>query len=250
MEKLPDRKQGEFNSGYLWQDELVFGQCDVNLNLRISALLEHLVTISSQHIRSFGMTYQAFLASDTAFVLTRTTLTIHHLPQCFQLLTLKTWIDGIKGPYYQRVTQWFDENEQLMVSGRSDWVIMQTSTRSLVKPDKSDTRFTTISPVNLPPCERIKFGDLSLNKVGEHQVVASEIDGNNHLHSSRYGDIFWDFIPPHLNTKKPSTFSMEYQKECRLGEILSIFALELDNSQYIIMGECDGSPCFKASIQF
>ncbi|MFI3250727.1 MAG: acyl-CoA thioesterase, partial [Eubacteriales bacterium] len=178
MQKLPDRTQSQIDGGYLWQDELVFGQCDSALNVRISTLLEQLVNAASQHCRTFGLSYDTFLESDTAFVLTRTTLTIHKLPHCFQLLTLKTWIDGIKGPYYQRVTEWYDENDTVMVSCRSDWVIIRPSTRTLTKPDKSDTRFTTKSPVSLPPCSRVKLGDIPLEPLGSHHVVWSEIDGN------------------------------------------------------------------------
>lgn len=250
MDKLPHRIQGMMEEGYLWQDELVFGQCDFALNIRISSLLEHLVTVSSQHIRTFGMTYQAFLASDTAFVLTRTTLTIHQMPQCFQLLNLKTWIDGIKGPYYQRVTQWCDENDNVMVSGRSDWVIIQPSTRSLLKPDKTDQRFTIKSPVELPPCQRVKWGDLALTPLGEHPVVWSEIDGNGHLHSSHYGDIIWDFLPSKFQKSIPTSFTMEYQKEGFLGDVISVSGGEASPFHYYVMGESQGAPCFKASIQF
>ncbi len=249
MENLPERKQGPHQGGFLWQDELVFGQCDLALNVRISTLIEHLVTASSQHCRSVGMTYESFLANDIAFVLTRCTLEIHKLPVCFQHITLQTWIDGLKGPYYQRVTQWRDENDELLVSGRSDWVLIQPSSRNLCKPDKSDPRFSVKSPVSLPPCQRIKPGDTPLEKLRTHQVSWSDIDGNGHLHSANYGDIIWNALPDQLQLKKPKRFSVEFQKEGCLNDQLEIFGGQNDNA-YLVTGDCEGKPSFKSSIEF
>lgn len=250
MMKLPDRKQGDFEDGYVWQDELIFSQCDAYLNVKISTLLGHLVTISSQHCRSFGMTYESFLASDTAFVLTRTTLTIHKLPRCFSLLTLQSWVDGIKGPYYQRIVQWLDEENNLMISSRSDWVIIQPSTRTLCKPDKNNPRFTKKSPIIVPPCKRVKFGDLPFTPLGTHQVKWSDLDGNGHLHSAHYGDIIWNFLPESLQKEIPTSFSMEFQKEGCLDDVIEILGTAVDASNYIILGESKGNTYFKTHITF
>lgn len=250
MNKLPDRAQGDFQGGYFWQEELFFGQCDLNLNVRLSTLVEHLVIAASQHSRSFGMTYPALLERDRAFVLTRATFTIHTLPRCFQLLTLNTWVDGMKGPYYQRVTEWRDEENRLMVSARSDWVLIQVSTRTLCKPDMNDSNFTTKSPVELPPCDRIKLGDIHLDQISAHRVVWSEIDGNGHLHCSHYPDIVSNSLPSHLQSRPLSSFSIEFQKEGCLGDIISIAGGEVGPTQYIMTGECDGASSFKASLVF
>lgn len=248
MSTLPNRNQGPIEDGFFWQDELIFGQCDRNLNVKISTLLEQLVTIASQHCRSFGMNYESFLESDTAFVLTRTTLTVHELPKCFQLITLKTWIDGIKGPYYQRVTQWFDEENKLMVSGRADWVLIAPSSRQFLKPDKSDSRFITKSPVEILPCERIKFQDVSFEKIGEHQVVWTEIDGNGHLHSAFYSDIVYNHLPEGLRKASAKSFSIEFQKESYLDDVITLSLGEVGGNHYIITGESKGVPNFKCSI--
>lgn len=250
MTKLPNRSQGEQEGGYFWQDELVFGQCDAFLNLRMSSLLEHLVNSASQHCRCFGMSYETLLSDDVAFVLTRASLEIHKLPHCFQLLTLKTWIDGTKGPYYQRITQWFDQEGQVMVSGRSDWVLIQPSTRTLLKPDKNDARFQVKSPVSLPSCLRLRFSSENMEELGQHKVTWSEIDGNAHLHSAHYGDIIWDFLPENYRQKIPQAFHIEFQKEGCLGDEIAIFAQEIQENTYAFVGECQGNGCFKSQIQF
>lgn len=250
MQQLPDRVQGPIESGFMWQDELLFGQCDAFLNVRISTLLENLVTASSQHCRHFGMTYESFLASDSAFVLIRTTVTIEKLPYAYQLLTLRTWIDGIKGPYYQRVTQWLNEEGEVVVSGRSDWVIIRPSDRSFVKPDKSDERFTQKSPVNLPPCQRVKWGDLTLEPLGEHRVVWSEIDANGHLHSANYGDLICDVLPPSFRRKIPTSFTMEFQKECGVDDVIILTGAQSSSHEFFVVGECEGQTSFKGVVHF
>lgn len=250
MKKMPNREQGEFQGGYLWQDELIFSQCDALLNVKMSTLLGHLVTISSQHCRSFGMSYQSFLESDIAFVLTRTTLTIHKIPQCFSLVTLNSWVDGIKGPYYQRIVQWVDDENNVMISSRSDWVLIQPSTRTLCKPDKNDPHFTPKSPVLVPPCQRVKLENIPLTPLGAHKVVWSDLDGNGHLHSAHYGDIIWDNLPEEFQKQIPASFSMEFQKEGNLGDMLELSGAEVEPSNYVVLGEINGIPCFKARIHF
>ncbi len=247
---LPTRNQGPEEGGFLWQDELLFGQCDAKLNVRMSTLVEHLVTSASQHCRSFGMTYHKFLESDRAFVLIRCNITVHKLPACFQLLTLVTWIDGLKGPYYQRITQWRDTQGNVVVSSRSDWVLIQPSNREFCKPDKDDARFTVKSPVNLPQCRRIKFGDLSLASLGQHKITWSQIDGNGHLHCANFVDIAWDFLPPHLQTQSPSQFEIEFQKEACLGDLMDISGIEDRENHYYMEGTSQDNSSFKASFYF
>lgn len=251
--KLPNRKQEKIPDGYLWQDELMFGQCDAALNIKISTLLEHLVTVSSQHIRTFGMTYEAFLESGTAFVLVRSTLTIHHLPRCFELLDLYTWIDGTKGPYYQRIVEWRDSKGDTIVSSNSDWVVIETTNRTLCKPDKNDQRFQTKSPVTVPSCQKVKLSTAnkeSLVTLGEHKVTRTEIDGNGHLHSSHYANIIWDFLPTHLLEKKLHSFSMEFQKEVTEGDRIIIAGTEGDAMSYLMIGTCGENETFKAKLEF
>lgn len=250
---LPNREQYSISKGYVWQDELMFGQCDALLNIKITTLLEHLVTVSSQHIRTFGMTYESFLESGTAFVLVRSTLTITRLPRCFELLSLYTWIDGTKGPYYQRVVEWRDHDGHTIVSSNSDWVVIETTSRQLCKPDKNDLRFQTKSPITVPPCQKVKLSSAereSLTVLGSHTVTRSEIDGNGHLHSSQYANIIWDVLPSHLLTKNLQQFSIEFQKELTESDSMTIFGTELDSLTYVIEGMFGDQQTFKAKLQF
>lgn len=137
-----------------------------------------------------------------------------------------------------------------MVSGRSDWVTIQPSTRSLVKPDKEDLRFQHASPVSLPPCQRVKWNKEKLEFLGEYQIKWSEIDGNGHLHSSNYGDIIWNFLPPSLQDVRTEAFHMEFQKECCLGDILHISGATLSDGSFAMEGVCQEQISFKAKIIF
>lgn len=254
LKALPLRTQGVLEDGGVWwQDELLFGQGDAHLKVRISTLLEHLVTLAGQHYRHFGMSYQRFLDTDTAFVLTRTTFTITRLPDCFELLTIQSWIDGIRGPYYQRVTQWLDEEGNVVIRSRSDWVMIQPSTRQVCKPDKEDSRFIQKSPVILPPCQRIKCGEETIARLtllGQHKVVWSEIDANGHFHSSRYGDMIWDVLPQCQRERTLTQLSVEFHKECKEHDVIVLEGTTQEEQAYVIQGLCEGQVCFKARLTF
>lgn len=250
---LPQRRQETIGEGYLWQDELFFGQCDGYLNVKMSTLLEHLVTASSQHLRSFGMTYPVFLGMGRAFVLVRCTYQFFRMPKCFELLTVKTWIDGMKGPYYRRVAQWEDENQVPVVICRSEWVVIDTETRMICKPDKDDSIFQKKSPLEFLPCEKVKIPlELTDNflDLGKCEVKWSDVDGNAHLHSSKYVDMIWDCMPEFLRSIVLKKFSLELQKESVIGDVISISGLSIDANTYYIEGKCGGNPTFKAKFSY
>lgn len=245
---LPNRLQGLYQGGYQWQSELMFGDCDGNQNIRMYTLLEHMVTIASQHCRSYGMTYQEFQAQNTAFVLVRCSYQIHKMPKCFQFLTVQTWVDGIKGPYYQRVVQWVDETGAVVVTCRSDWVIIELDSRNLCKPQHDEALFTTKAPIDLPSCQKVKFVGLTLEPLSTHTVTWSQIDGNGHLHSADYGDILWNALPPRLQGIVPKEIHIEFQKELMLGDTLELSYVEPSPSQCIVVGDYQGACSFKAKI--
>lgn len=254
----PQRNQGEYLGGYQWQEEILFHQGDSTLHARMSTLISHLVSVAGQHYRHYGKSYQRFLDEDTAYVLTRATFHIHKLPPCFQLLNINTWIDGTKGPFYQRVVQWQEAEAginqlegEVLVECRSDWVIMAPSTRSLVKPDKNDPLIQFESPLTLPPHQRIKISDGTLlEKRGDHTVVWSEIDANGHLYSGHYGDIIWNILPEHLRLLTPTIFRIEYIKECSQGDVISLSGMEITPLEYTVLGNCNDNLSFKAVITF
>ena len=73
----------------------------------------------------------------------------------------------------------------------------------------------------------------------------SDLDGNGHLYSGRYGDIIWDFLPEDLQDRELKEFYLNYSKEATLGQELRILGFREKNA-YRMEGVGPNATCFTA----
>jgi len=81
--------------------------------------------------------------------------------------------------------------------------------------------------------------------LGTRKVVWSDLDGNGHLYSGRYGDIIWDFLPEDLQDKELKEFYINYSKEATFGQELKIRGFREENT-YRMEGVGPEHTCFTA----
>ena len=76
-------------------------------------------------------------------------------------------------------------------------------------------------------------------------MVWSDLDGNGHLYSGRYGDIIWDYLPEDLQDLEVKEFYINYSKEATLGQELRIRGVREENT-YRMEGAGPNATCFTA----
>ena len=86
-----------------------------------------------------------------------------------------------------------------------------------------------------------------LEDLGCRKVVWSDLDGNGHLYSSRYGDIIWDYLPADLQDLEVKEFYLNYSKEATLGQELRLVGISGEDG-YRLEGFCPDGVCFTARI--
>ncbi|WP_409968127.1 thioesterase [Bengtsoniella intestinalis] len=252
---LPSRDQWLTPEGYARQEQLLFGQCDVYLRARPATLLKQFAAIGGHHCDAVGISYQSLLDQDQAFLLSRVIIHIHQTPMSGEMLTLHTWIDGTKGPYFQRVVQWKNSADMVVASGRSDWILVSPSNRKIYRPNtvkESNPLFfsTCDAALDCPPCQKLTLPKDGTTVIGEHQVRWSELDGNGHLHSGNYGDIVWDYLPQPYQSRPVKTFAINYNKEAPLGQTITLTGCAMDDNHYRMEGRTDHGVCFESDIVF
>lgn len=252
---LPSRDQWLTPDGYARHEEILFGQCDVNRNVRPATLLKQFAAIGGHHCDAVGVSYQSLLDNNQAFLLSRIAIKLHKTPQSGDVLTLHTFIDGTKGPYFQRVVQWMDGNDTVVVSGRSDWILVSPADRKIYRPHSPEIDnplfYTTChTPIDCPPCGKLSLPKEGREPLGTYQVRWSDLDGNGHLHSGNYGDILWDYLPAHLQALGVDTFAINYSKEARLGDTITLTGCAVDDAHYRVEGRSDQGICFESAIVF
>ena len=244
---MEDFRQYLTELSYVRQEELIFGQCDRNQNARMASILDKVASFGGYDYDARGMTREVLLGMGYAFLLSRVAVRIHKRPQYGDILTVQTWENGAKGAHMQRVFEMEDQNGQLCVSARSDWILVHPETHKIQRPRSFVHEEFVPCPktIDCPEPKKIVLPKAGLEELGLRRVVWSDLDGNGHLYSGKYGDIVWDYLPEDLQPESPVEFYINYSKEATLGQELRIMGFREGNT-YRIEGVGDAGVCFTA----
>lgn len=246
-EHMQDFKQKLTENSYTRQEELIFWDCDREKRVRVAALLSKLAAYAGYDYDARGLTHEYLKALREVFLLSRVALRIHHCPMVRDVLTITTWENGAKGAHMQRVFQMKNQNDEVCVSAKSDWILVNPETRKILRPNSFTAKKLTVCPVEIdcPEPKKILLPREGTEYLGKRKVRWSDLDGNGHLYSGNYGDIIWDYLPEDLQLQVPKEFYINYSKEATLGEELELRGIR-ENGGYRMEGLGNGSVCFTA----
>lgn len=221
-------KQELWEDGYFRQEELVFADCDCRQRARVSTLLSKAAAYAGYDYDARGLTHEKLYAMREVFLLSRIALRIHRCPMAQEVLDISTWENGVRGAHMQRVYEMVDQKGQLCVSVKSDWILVDPETRRIMRPETFTAKELTVctKTIDCPDPRRIVLPKTGLEEWGTRRVVWSDLDGNGHLYSGRYGDIAWDALPPDLQDRVPREFYINYSHEATLGQELRLMGIQ------------------------
>ncbi len=236
---------------YMRQEELTFADCDRNKRVRMAALVTRMAAFAGYDYDARGLTHEMLYDRREIFLLSRVALRIHECPKARDVLTITTWENGARGAHMQRVFEMADQTGRLCVSAKSDWILVDPVTRKILRPASFTAKPLTVCPkeIDCPEPKKIVLPHEGLEDLGTRRVVWSDLDGNGHLFSGRYGDIVWDYLPAELQERTPRTFYLNYSKEATLGEELHMEGFREDGG-YRMEGLGPGGVCFSALCVF
>lgn len=238
-------------NSYSRKEELVFADCDRNQRVRVAALLSKAAAFAGYDYDARGLTHETLYAMREVFLLSRMALQIHRCPRAGDVLTVTTWENGAKGAHMQRVYEMADQAGRLCVCSKSDWILVDPESRKILRPNAFTAKKLGLCPkeIDCPDTRRIAMPSEGLESLGTRRVVWSDLDGNGHLYSGRYGDIVWDFLPPDLQDRTPRTFFINYSKEATLGQTLELAGAR-EGDAYRMEGVGPAGVCFTALCAF
>lgn len=244
---MEDFKQYLEGDLYCRQEELGFWDCDRNKRMRVASMLSKMATFAGYDYDARGFTHEKLLAMREVFLLSRVALHIHACPCSRDVLTISTWENGAKGAHLQRVFEMADQTGQLCVSAKSDWILVDPETRKILRPNSFTAKPLGVCPkeIDCPAPRKIVLPKEGLDDLGSRTIVWSDLDGNGHLYSANYGDIFWDALPADLQQRIPREFYINYNREATLGDTLRLVGFR-EGDQYLMEGLGAEGPCFTA----
>ena len=248
---MEDFKQILEENGYARQEELIFADCDRNKRARVTALLNKIAAFAGYDYDARGLTHEKLFAMREVFLLSRIALRVHRCPVYREVLDIHTWEDGAKGAHMRRVYEMRDRAGELCVSVKSDWILVDPETRRIMRPSSFTARpiGSCGREIDCPDPQKIVLPQEGLEDLGTRRVRWSDLDGNGHLYSGRYGDIVWDALPEDLQGRVLREFYIDYSKEATLGEELRLLGFR-EGETYRMEGLGPEGTCFTAQCVF
>ena len=247
---MSDLKEILQENSYMRQQQLIFADCDRYQRARVSTLLSIAAAVAGADYDARGLTYEKLYEMREVFLLSRIALRIHRDPKALQTVDVTTWEDGVKAAHMQRVYEIADR-EGVLVSIRSDWILVDPVTRRIMRPGTFTAKKLGIcpKPIDAPATRKILMPREGLEELGTRKVVWSDLDGNGHVYSGNYGDFVWDYLPADLQEQLPKEFFINYSKEATLGQELRMVGVRREN-EYLMEGLGPEGVCFSARCVF
>ena len=248
---MKDFRQELTENSYFRQEELVFWDCDREKRMRVAAMLSKMAAFAGYDYDARGLTHEKLYAMREVFLISRIALRIHRCPLYREVLTITTWENGAKAAHMQRVFEMADQTGRLCVSAKSDWILVDPETRRIMRPSSFTARPIGNCGLSLdcPDPQRIVLPKEGLEELGIRRVRWSDLDGNGHLFSARYGDIVWDALPGDLQERTPRDFFIDYSREATLGEEVRLVGFR-EGDTYRMEGLGPEGTCFSALCVF
>ena len=248
---MEDFKQRLYENGYFRQEELVFWDCDRNQRARVAALLSRLGAFAGYDYDARGLTHEVLWANREVFLLSRAALRVHDCPRAGDVLDIDTWEAGAKAAHMRRYYEMRDRGGRVRVSAKTDWILVDPVTRKIMRPSAFTAKplMSSDRPLDCPDPRKIALPAGEREDLGTREIRWSDLDGNGHLYSGRYGDIVWDYLPADLQDRVPREFYINYSREATLGETLRLEGFREEDG-YRMEGLGPGGACFTAMCVF
>lgn len=189
---------------------------------RISSLLRFAQDAAEEHCLQLGTDWDSMAKRNYFWAVIRQRMEISRLPLTGETVTVKTWPMPTTRAAYPRATAGYDAAGNELFRVISLWVIMDKTSRAMVRPDKSGvevlgTAFGTElkAPAGLPAG--------SFEKTLLRSVCYSDLDVNGHMNNTRYLDWICDLLRAEFHREHPvRAVTVCYMSEALEGQQLQL----------------------------
>jgi acyl-ACP thioesterase len=229
----------------------------LNGQAKFYTLASMLLESAGIHSTIHGFGYDDFRKCNVYWVLSRLHVVMHSYPMMNQLVEVRTWHKGANRLFFMRDYQMFSEDEQLLASATTAWLILDGKTGRPKKLGPSDN-FEEFSVKDRHAIETVP-DKLPAITGPDRQVKIkaqySDLDINQHVNALKYIEWIQDCYDEEtyrlVNVKE---FQINYQLETRFGEEVEIRMKNGDPGDPFDYFEGlrtgDQNPAFRARICF
>ena len=189
---------------------------------RISSLLRFAQDAAEEHCLQLGTDWDSMAKRNYFWAVIRQRMEITRLPRTGETVTVKTWPMPTTRVAYPRATAGYDEAGNELFRVISLWVIMDKTSRAMIRPDKSGVEVLgTTDGTELKAPAGLPAGTFENHLL--RTVCFSDLDVNGHMNNTRYLDWLCDLIPADFHREHPvKAVTICYMSEALEGQQLQL----------------------------
>lgn len=206
--------------------------------LKASSILDIFQDIAASHANDLGIGFDAMMANETVWVLTKVKFEVFGQPSMYQTVHVKTWPLAPEKIVFRREYHITNDAGKTLIKGTSEWCVMHSVKRRLVSA-------VDAFPIKEGFITETMFED-KLKKVTEcdstdepyiTKTTFSDCDVNGHVNNTKYANYIFDSLnlPEDKNVK---TLQMDYHQEVISGTELHIHT-QTDGNEILAKGMGD-----------
>jgi medium-chain acyl-[acyl-carrier-protein] hydrolase len=238
----------------VWREEFEIKSYHVDFQqyIKPSVLMQFFQEVASNHAATLGAGYDALIARELFWALSRLTVEITRMPHWGETILIETWPCGSEGLFFRRDFIIYDSEKKIIIRAVSGWLLLAVAT---LRPQRPVVLGLEL-PVNegrkslsyFPERTTVQTERLVFNK----RVAYNEIDQNLHVNNTRYLDWATDcFQLDHYQAKRLSAFSLEFLAETHWGDEIELnIGGDAMNSEIEALERTTSTTLFKANLMW
>jgi len=220
------------------EHDIPMRETDFSFNLTLKNIGEWFLNVAALDSERKGFGMQVLQQKGYAWVALRILINVKKYPVAFEKIKITTWIQNWSKLTTQRNCIIQNARGETLVEISSIFALINFNTRQVVNMqdalvDMKYERYICDKGLSIRSPEKIHA--LSNEElVDTRKVVYSNIDCNLHVSSFEYVSWILDtFSLEVFKNKKISEFEINYIKECKLGETVTIHREQLNENEYV-----------------
>jgi len=231
-------------------------EADLTGKLSLFALFNRFQELAGIHAEYLQVGYNALLALNLAWVLSRIEVQMLALPAWGDTVQLATWPKGIDRLFAMRDFSLTNEKGETLVLATSAWLLVDIgkSRPQRIESLPIDLRFPGAQHAIQEIPDKIQVPE-GLERVFERRVSLSDIDANRHVNNAQYAKWIGDcFSESQFRNRRMTSVQINYLEETLLGDTIGLMKTPGDDlaSEYFIGGvsRAKGSMVFHATVEW
>ncbi len=214
-------------------------------SVKLSSLLFFFQEAATEHANVIGIGRDTLLEKNVVWILAKMKVRILNELEVGDGYYVMTYPREVKSRFCPRDYYLYDKDGQLVVVGAAIWSLMDWTTRKVVRATDLDFGGTFREDEAFPEgFEKIRVKEPV--HVMDYIVGSEDIDENEHTNNCRYADM----IAMASDISPIREFVLQFSKETREGEVISLAVENVEGGQAVVGSLPDDQTVFLAKIIF